>query len=155
MALLRHDAFGFAVHTGLPMKDEPVIDPVSLALDWLGHPKEWPRAAAALYAPAASWRAPARGLLFLGRDAVLAQLRADARTFSGADHVVLRRTAAGERLVDESTLTFICPAEGIVGLELAAGDHVELNRRRLFTFTGGLIVDELNVETWTVLRRAR
>lgn len=148
------DAAARAADTGLPMKDDAAIDPASLALNLLGQPADWPRTAAALYGPAVCWRAPSRGLLFQGRDAVLAQLRADARSFSGADHVVLRRMAAGERLIDESTLTFICPAEGIVGVELAGGDRVEVNRRRLFTFAGGLIVDELNLETWTVLRRA-
>ncbi|MBW8844321.1 MAG: nuclear transport factor 2 family protein [Burkholderiales bacterium] len=137
------------------MKDDAAIDPALLALDWLGQTADWPRTAAALYDAAVCWRAPARGLLLQGRDAALAQLRADARSFSGADHVVLRRMAAGERLIDESTLTFTCPAEGIAGLELAAGERVELNRRRLFTFSGGLIVDELHLETWTVLRHTR
>jgi hypothetical protein len=133
------------------MKDDATSDPVSLALQWLQQPGDWPLVAAALYDAAVCWRAPARGLLIEGRDAVLAQLRDDARRFAAAEQVVLRRVVAGERLIDESVLTFIYPADGIAGVELTAGDRIELKRTRLLSFAGGLIVDELNLETWTVL----
>ena len=133
------------------MKDDATPDPVSLALQWLERPGDWPLTAAALYNAAVCWRAPARGLLIEGRDAVLAQLRDDARRFAAAEQVVLRRVVAGERLIDESVLTFICPADGVAGVTLTAGDRIELKRTRLLSFAGGLIVDELNLETWTVL----
>ena len=136
------------------MKDDAAIDSVSLALQWLEQSANWPVAAAGLYDAAVCWRAPARGLLIWGRDAVLAQLHGDARRFATSDQVVLRRVAAGQRLIDESTLTFICPAGGIDGVRLTAGDRIELSRTRLLTFAGGLIVDELNLETWTVLQCA-
>jgi hypothetical protein len=137
----------------LPMNDA-VTDPISLALQWLERPVDWPLVAAALYDAAVRWHAPARGLLIVGRDAVLVQLHDDSRRFADAEHVVLRRVAAGERLIDESVLSFICPAEGIAGVPLTAGDRIELKRTRLLRFAGGLIVDELNLENWTVLQRA-
>ena len=83
------------------MKDHAAIDPVALALQLLERPADWPQTAAALYAAAACWRAPARGLRIDGRDAVLAQLRDDARCFATAEPVVLRRVVAGARLIDE------------------------------------------------------
>lgn len=134
--------------------NDAVTDPVSLALQLLDRPADWPVAAAALYGAAACWRAPARGLLFEGRDAVLAQLHDDARRFAGAEQVVLRRVVAGERVIDESVLSFACPAEGIAGVAAMAGDHIELKRTRLLRFADGSIVDDMNLETWTVLRRA-
>jgi hypothetical protein len=133
--------------------NDAVTDPVSLALQLLDRPAEWPLAAAALYDAAVCWRAPARGLLIESRDAVLAQLREDALRFADAEQVVLRRVAAGERVIDESVLSFVCPAEGIAGVPMMAGDRIELKRTRLLRFAGGAIVDELNLETWTVLRR--
>ncbi|NRF65454.1 hypothetical protein HLB44_00505 [Aquincola sp. S2] len=136
------------------MEDHAATDPLSLALQWLQRPADWPQTAAALYDAAVCWRAPARGLLIEGRDAVLAHLCEDARRFAAAEQVVLRRVVAGTRLIDESALTFICPADGIAGVELTAGDRIELKRTRLLSFAGGLIVDELNLETWTVLQRA-
>jgi hypothetical protein len=140
------------------MKDHAATDAISLALQWLERPADWPHAAAALYDAAVCWRAPARGLQIKGRDAVLAQLRADARHFAAAEQVVLRRVVAGARLIEESALTFISPAGGMAGAmagaTLTAGDRIELKRTRLLTFAAGLIVDELSLETWTVLQRA-
>lgn len=137
----------------LPMNDA-VNEPVSLALQLLDRPADWPLAAAALYGEAVCWRAPARGLRVEGREAVLAQLHDDARRFADAEQVVLRRVVAGDRLIDESVLSFLCPAERIAGVPAAAGDRIELKRTRLLRFAGGFIVDELNLETWTVLQRA-
>jgi hypothetical protein len=144
----------FAQCRWLPMKEHDATDAISLALQWLERPMDWPQTAAALYDPAVCWRAPARGLLIDGRDAVLAQLRTDARHFAAAEQVVLRRVMAGARLIEESALSFICPDDGIAGVQLTAGDRIELKRTRLLTFAAGLIVDELNLETWTVLQRA-
>jgi hypothetical protein len=136
------------------MKDLAATDPVSRALQLLKRPADWPHTAAALYDAAACWRAPARRLVVGGRDAVLAQLRDDLRRFGAAEPVVLRRVVAGARLIDESALTFICPAGGIAGTGLTGGDRIELKRTRLLSFAGGLIVDDLNLETWTVLPHA-
>ena len=137
------------------MKERAAMDPVSLALQLLERPADWPQTAAALYAAAVCWRAPARRLVIDGRDAVLAQLRDDVRRFGAAEPVVLRRVVAGARLIDESALSFVCPADGIAGTRLTGGDQVELKRTRLLSFAGGLIVDELNLETWTVLPHRR
>ena len=135
------------------MQDDTAIDPVSRALQLLDRPAQWPRAAARLYDPAVRWRAPARGLLIEGRRSVLAQLRADARHFAAAEHVALRRAVAGERVIDESALIFVYPQDGIPGVALNVGDRVELKRTRLLSFAGGLIIDELNLEAWTLLCR--
>ena len=126
--------------------DHAGTDPISLALQLLTRPEDWPLTAAVLY--------DAAGLLIDGRDAVLAQLRDEARRLASAEQVVLRRVVAGMRLIDESALTFICPADGISGIELTAGDRIELKRTRLLSFANDLIVDDLNLETWTVLQRA-
>jgi hypothetical protein len=134
--------------------DHAGTDRISLALQLLERPEDWPLTAAALYDPAVCWRAPARALHIAGRDAVLAQLRNDARCLAAAEHVVLRRVAAGARLIDESVLTFICPADGVGGIKLTTGDRIELKRTRLLSFANGLIVDELNLETWTILQCA-
>jgi hypothetical protein len=134
--------------------DHAGTDPISLALQLLTRPEDWPLTAAVLYDAAVCWRAPARGLLIDGRDAVLAQLRDEARRLASAEQVVLRRVVAGMRLIDESALTFSCPADGISGIELTAGDRIELKRTRLLSFANDLIVDDLNLETWTVLQRA-
>ncbi len=135
------------------MQDDTALDPVSRALKLLDRPAQWPHAAAWLYGPAVRWRAPARGLLIEGRSLVLAQLRDDARRFAAAEYSTLRRAVAGERVIDESALVLIYPHDGIPGVALNVGDCVELKRTRLLSFADGLIVDELNLETWTLLRR--
>lgn len=72
---------------------------------------------------------------------MLAQLRDDARRLAAAEQVVLRRVVADARLIDESALTFIYPADGIAGVKLTAGDRIELKRTRLLSIASGLIVD--------------
>ncbi len=71
------------------MKEDAAVDPISRVLRLLEDPGDWPWAAVAHYAEAVCWRAPARGLLIEGRDAVLRQLRADARLIAGAKTVNL------------------------------------------------------------------
>lgn len=135
------------------MKAVSAADPILRALQLMERPDEWPSAAAELYAAAVCWRAPVRGLLIEGRNAVLAHMREDARRFAAAEHIMLRRVLAGERVIDESSLSFVIPAEGIPGVAFKAGDRVELKCTRLLSFAAGLIVDELHLETWTQLRR--
>jgi len=137
------------------MQDDPAIDPVSRALQLLDRPAQWPHAAAGLYGAEVRWRAPARGLFIEGRSLVLAQLRDDARRFAAAEYFTLRRAVAGDRVIDESALNLVFPPDGIPGVALNVGDRVELKRTRLLSFAGGLIIDELNLETWTLLRRGR
>ena len=150
MALLGDDAARRAADTAF-MNDDSAGDPVARALVLLDRPAEWPVAAATLYAPTVRWQAPARALVVEGRRAVLAQLQADAERLAAAQCVLLRRALAGPRVIDESALSFVCPAGGIPGVPLKAGDRVELKRTRLLSFAGGLIVDEMNLETWTLL----
>lgn len=130
-----------------------VAVPFERALALLERPDVWAWTAADLYAEAVCWQAPARGLRLDGRAAVLAQLRSEARSFLAGPPVALQRAVAGTRIVDESAWTFICPVGGIAGVAARTGDRLELKRTRLLRFEEGRIVDELNLETWTVLER--
>ncbi|CAN5651091.1 hypothetical protein BH09PSE5_BH09PSE5_17980 [soil metagenome] len=133
------------------MTDQFELDPMRRAIRLLGQAADWPSAASALYALEVRWQAPARGLLIEGREATLQQLQSDASLFAAGDQVVLRRTLAGDRVIDETATSFVVPEGGIAGLDLPTGCCVELTRTRVLRFAAGLIVDELNVETWTRL----
>ncbi len=132
-------------------EEDAAVDPISRVVRLLDDPEAWPWTAAAHYAEAVCWRAPARGLLIAGRDAVLRQLRADACLIVGDKTVNLRRAVAGQRVIDESALTLVIPAGGVPGVKLKPGDRVDFKRTRLLSFHDGLIVDELNLETWAPL----
>lgn len=117
-------------------------------------PQRLVAAARDLYAEDVRWLAPRRALEWLGRELVLRNLLRECAAMHSADYTPLRRVTGPGRIVDEYAVRFIYSGEGIDNAPVAAGDRVELERLRVLELSGGLVVLETCIETWTVLDRA-
>jgi len=132
----------------LDERDESLRYRVLAALD---NPAAWPAEAARLYAEDVRWHCPSRKLALQGRQAALIRVRADAALLSGQPPVTLRHAISGERVIHESASVLVIPEGGIEGVPLASGTRVELGCTRLVLVSGGRILEERVLETWTVL----
>jgi hypothetical protein len=104
-----------------------------------------------LYAEDVRWFAPRRGVEWLGREAVIGNLLREAACMQEPHFTPLRRSLCGPQLFDEYAVRFVLAGEGIEGVALRSGDHVELERLRILTIADGRIAVENCIETWTVL----
>lgn len=104
-----------------------------------------------LYAEDVRWFAPRRGVEWLGREAVIANLLREAACMREPRFTPVRRCQCGPQLFDEYAVRFVLAGSGIEGVALSSGDHVELERLRILTIADGRIAVENCIETWTVL----
>ena len=104
-----------------------------------------------LYADDVRWIAPRRGVERVGREAVIRNLLREAASMLEPRFTHLRRSQCGSQVFDEYAVRFILAGDGIEGVVLRQGDHVELERLRILTLEAGLIVVETCIETWSVL----
>lgn len=103
------------------------------------------------YAQEVTWEAPRRGVLWRGRDAVVAGLLREAAAMLDVHFTRLRRSDSGSRIIDEFVARFVYAGHGIANLHAAAGAVVELQRNRILVIEGGVVTKETVIETWTVL----
>jgi steroid delta-isomerase-like uncharacterized protein len=99
-------------------------------------------AAVALYTDDAIWEAPARGLIFQGKEAAAANYR---RMFSSMRNIEFRqvqRFATEDRVVDDSILTFDLIGDGFVNAPLRIGSSVEIRLVHIFEMRDGKIARE-------------
>jgi hypothetical protein len=106
------------------------------------------------FAPAVIWEAPRRGLVWRGRDQVVSNLLREAAAMLDVRHTQLRRSAGEHQVIDEFVARFVYAGEGILNLQAAAGEVVELQRNRILVLEDGAVTRETAVETWTVLGRS-
>lgn len=104
-----------------------------------------------LYADDVRWIAPRRGVEWRGRDVVIRHLLLEAACMKEPRFTHLRRSQCGPQVFDEYAVRFVLASDGIEGVVLSPGDHVELERLRILTVADGLIVTENCIETWSVL----
>lgn len=105
----------------------------------------------ASYAPNVVWDAPRRGVTWMGRDRVVAELLREAAAMRDARFTHVRRAVGEIQTIDEFVVRFTYAGEGIERLALPAGATVELERLRILTLANGLVTLETAIETWTVL----
>lgn len=105
----------------------------------------------ASYAPEVVWTAPRRGVHWVGRDQVMANLLRESAAMHGVQVTRLRRSSAEGQVIDEFVARFTYAGSGIQNLRLPAGATIELERVRILTLRDNLVRRENAIETWTVL----
>ena len=104
-----------------------------------------------VYADGVRWIAPRRGVERVGREAVIRGLLKEAASMREPFFTHLRRSQCGPQVFDEYAVRFVLAGDGIEGVALRQGAHVELERLRILTLEAGRVVAETCIETWSVL----
>lgn len=128
---------------------QDIASPPAAALDF---PHGLIAGVRAQYAPNVIWEAPRRGITWIGRDAVLAQLLREAAAMQNMRFTRLRQVVGDVQITDEFVARFCYAGDGIDRVDLRPGAEVELERLRILTLNNGLVTLETAIETWTVLR---
>jgi hypothetical protein len=105
----------------------------------------------ASYAADVIWEAPRRAVTWQGRDLVVEKLLHEAASMQGLQFSRLRQSAHDLQVIDEYVVRFTWSGNGIENLDLPAGAQVELQRLRILTLAGDLVIRETAIETWTAL----
>ena len=99
-----------------------------------------------LYTDDIIWEAPARNLLFQGKEAVGDNYRKIFASIRDVEFQNLQRFATEDRVVDDSILTFVITQEGF--LPLPVGQEVEMRLAHIFEMRDGKISKEIAYEMW-------
>ena len=99
-----------------------------------------------LYTEDIIWEAPARNLIFHGKEDVGNNYRKIFASIREVEFRNLQRFATDERVVDDSILTFILTNEGF--LPLPVGQKVEMRLAHIFEMRDGKISKEIAYEMW-------
>lgn len=105
----------------------------------------------ALYAPNATWTAPAREIRICGREAVIRHLLCEASAMQEPEFSFLRRSVNERQIIDEYAVRFVYAGAGLDNTPIDGGDFVELKRVRILDLAAGLVTQETCIENWTVL----
>ncbi len=99
-----------------------------------------------LYTDDIIWEAPARNMIFKGKEDVGNNYRKIFASIRDVEFRNLQRFATEDRVVDDSILTFVITQEGF--LPLAVGQEVEMRLAHIFEMRDGKISKEIAYEMW-------
>ena len=99
-----------------------------------------------LYTDDIVWEAPARNLVFQGKEDVGDNYRKIFASIRDVGFRNLQRFATEDRVVDDSILTFVLTREGF--LPLPVGQQVEMRLAHIFEMREGKISKEIAFEMW-------
>ena len=99
-----------------------------------------------LYTDDIVWEAPARNLIFQGKEDVGNNYRKIFASIRDVEFRNLQRFATEDRVVDDSVLTFVITQEGF--LPLPVGQEVEMRLAHIFEMRDGKISKEIAYEMW-------
>ena len=99
-----------------------------------------------LYTDDIVWEAPARNLIFQGKEDVGNNYRKIFASIRDIEFRNLQRFATEDRVVDDSILTFVITQE--VFLPLPVGQEVEMRLAHIFEMRDGKISKEIAYEMW-------
>jgi len=99
-----------------------------------------------LYTDDIIWEAPARSLIFQGKEEVGNNYRKIFACIRDVEFRNLQRFATEDRVVDDSILTFVITQEGF--LPLPVGQEVEMRLAHIFEMRDGKISKEIAYEMW-------
>jgi len=99
-----------------------------------------------LYTDDVVWEAPARKLMFKGKQAVAANYRKMFGAIRDVEFRNLQRFATEDRVVDDSVVTFTLTGAGF--LPLPVGQKVEMRLVHIFEMRGSKIAKEIGYEMW-------
>ena len=99
-----------------------------------------------LYTDDIVWEAPARNLVFQGKEDVGNNYRKIFASIRDVEFRNLQRFATEDRVTDDSILTFVLTGEGF--LPLPVGQQVEMRLAHIFEMREGKISKEIAFEMW-------
>ncbi len=99
-----------------------------------------------LYTDDIIWEAPARNLIFQGKEDVGNNYRKIFASIRDVELRNLQRFATEDRVVDDSILNFVITQEGF--LPLPVGQEVEMRLAHIFEMRDGKISKEIAYEMW-------
>ena len=99
-----------------------------------------------LYTDDIVWEAPARNMIFQGKEEVGNNYRKIFASIRDVEFRNLQRFATEDRVVDDSILTFVITQEGF--LPLPVGQEVEMRLAHIFEMRDGKISKEIAYEMW-------
>ena len=99
-----------------------------------------------LYTDDIIWEAPARSLIFQGKEEVGNNYRKIFACIRDVEFRNLQRFATEDRVVDDSILTFVITHDGF--LPLPVGQEVEMRLAHIFEMRDGKISKEIAYEMW-------
>ncbi len=99
-----------------------------------------------LYTDDIVWEAPARNMIFQGKEDVGNNYRKIFASIRDVEFRNLQRFATEDRVVDDSILTFVITQEGF--LPLPVGQEVEMRLAHIFEMRDGKISKEIAYEMW-------
>ena len=99
-----------------------------------------------LYTDDIIWEAPARNLIFQGKEEVGNNYRKIFAAIRDVEFRNLQRFATEDRVLDDSILTFVITQEGF--LPLPVGQEVEMRLAHIFEMRDGKISKEIAYEMW-------
>ena len=105
-------------------------------------------AAVDLYTDDAIWECPARGLVFQGKEAAVANYRRMFGSLRNVEFRQVQRFATEDRVVDDSIVTFDLIGDGMVNAPLPIGSSVEMRLVHIFEMRDGKISKESTFEIW-------
>ena len=99
-----------------------------------------------LYTDDIVWEAPARNMIFQGKEDVGNNYRKIFSSIRDVEFRNLQRFATEDRVVDDSILTFVITQEGF--LPFPVGQEVEMRLAHIFEMRDGKISKEIAYEMW-------
>lgn len=97
-----------------------------------------------LYTDDVVWEAPARNLVFKGKDVVAANYREIFSVLTKVEFHTMDRFATEDRVVDDSVVTFEVAREGFI--PLPSGTKGEMRLTHIFEMRDGKISKEIGIE---------
>ena len=103
-------------------------------------------AALDLYTDAVVWEAPARGLVFRGKEDVADNYRNIWASIKDVEIRPLQRFATEDRVLDDCVLTYELARDDFIPFK--AGQKIEMRLVHVFEMRGGKISKEIAYEMW-------
>ena len=107
-----------------------------------------------LYTDDIVWEAPARGLVYSGKEPTGAMYRRMFDSFQVEEFRCLDRFATEDRVVDDSVARVVLVGDGVENAPAPVGSRVEIRLLHVFEMRAGKISRELVFESWRVVEEA-
>ena len=107
-----------------------------------------------LYTDDIVWEAPARGLVYRGKEPTGAMYRRMFESFQVEEFRQLQRFATEDRVVDDSVATVVIVGDGVINAPAPVGAKVEIRLLHVFEMREGKISRELVFESWRTIEEA-
>lgn len=103
-----------------------------------------------LYSEDVEWHAPARNVIYYGKQDIRKMYLALFHAAEGLELTPMERFATPSRVVDDSLVTFRIANDDIQNCPYPVGTYVKMRLVHIFHIENGLITRESGYECWTI-----